>query len=272
MHGKKLLYVTACGRSGTTLLGFVLGNIQGAIDLGEVNEYVRFRGRPNGFEPGTTNYEFWDRVLIRLRSKIGEPDFEGLEHLHRAVDYHLAMLAQVLTGGGYRGKSVVQQRAFLTALYQSIFDESPHSVIVDSSKYPSRLWHLSQIIPAESLYVIHLKRNAMDVIRAMRTSGQGEPKSFVQAVAYYHGIEFLISKICRKFDAAKTFDLAYEDLVSNPESELERLGRQFQLEVTPAIDKIRENLPLERGFIFNGNRMRMQEQVVFRKKQATSSS
>lgn len=60
---KRIIYIVGCGRSGSTLMGFALGNIAGALDLGEVMDFLRFRGHPNGFDSDSDNYQFWDGVL-----------------------------------------------------------------------------------------------------------------------------------------------------------------------------------------------------------------
>jgi hypothetical protein len=102
----------------------------------------------------------------------------------------------------------------------------------------------------------------------MRSNEQGNPKSLSEAVAYYYGVEFLISRVRSKIEPGRWFEVSYEDFVVSPAEILAQLGDRFQIDTRPVIDKIEHGDPLQRGFIFNGNRMRMQEHVVFRKKQA----
>lgn len=263
---KRFLYVAACGRSGTTILGYLLGNARGALDLGEVNEWLRFEGRPNGFGPGTENYAFWDQVMTRIIENHGPLDFNALRLLQRRVDYHYPMFGQLFTGHRFRQQEYERFRVFLGSLYQAIFDVSDANILIDSSKYPSRLWHLSKIIPAENLYIVHLKRKASDVIQAMRTSNQGKPRSVPAAAAYYYGVEFLISQVCKSLPPSKVIDIQYEHLLAAPEECLDTIGNRFDIDFGGVIYKVANRLPLRRGFVFNGNRMRMQEEVVFRKK------
>lgn len=63
----------------------------------------------------------------------------------------------------------------------------------------------------------------------------------------------------------------YEELIQQPEATLRGIGDRFGLDVGDVIQKVERDMPLRRGYVFNGNRMRMQEQVVFRKKPAVTS-
>ena len=263
--GKKLIYVTACGRSGTTILGYLLGNARHVLDLGEINEWLRFVGRPNGFGPDTENYQFWDRVMSRYVELGGRLDFDRLRQLQRRVDYHYAMLAQLATGYRFRSKECAEFRVFLTMLYQAIFEIGDAHVFVDSSKYPSRLWHLSRILPKEDLMVVHLRRRPDAVIRAMQTGDQGKARSKITATAYYYGVEFLIRQVVKTIPPDNLVNLEYEQMMRQPEACLQEIGHKFGIDEGEVVGKIARQMPLNRGFVFNGNRMRMQKSVVFRK-------
>lgn len=263
--GKKLIYVTACGRSGTTILGYLLGNARHVLDLGEINEWLRFAGRPNGFGPGTENYVFWEGVMSRYSELGGSQDFDRLCRMQRRVDYHYAMLAQCATGYRFRSDESVEFRIFLKTLYQAIFDIGDARVFVDSSKYPSRLWHLSRILPKEDLMVIHLRRRSDAVVRAMQTGDQGKARSKITATAYYYGVEFLIRQIVKTIPPDNVVNLEYEHMMRQPEACLREIGHKFGMDVGEVVGKVARQMPLNRGFVFNGNRMRMQESVVFRK-------
>jgi hypothetical protein len=78
---KRVIYIAGCGRSGTTILGFALGSMGRTIDLGEVVDFVKFKGRPNGFGPDTPNYSFWDDVMRDVAAKLSTLDFDSLEYM-----------------------------------------------------------------------------------------------------------------------------------------------------------------------------------------------
>ena len=58
----KVVYIMGCGRSGTTLLGVILGNSRGALNVGELVDYPKFSGIPSGFDAESDNFKFWEKV------------------------------------------------------------------------------------------------------------------------------------------------------------------------------------------------------------------
>jgi hypothetical protein len=265
VNKKKIVYVVGCGRSGTTLLGFALGNSHRTLDLGEVLDFVRFRGCPNGFGPETANYAFWDAVLGDVAKALGGIDFVRLAELQSLVDGHESFLPLAVLGDLFRKKAVSEYRLFIEALYDRIQSEDSADVLIDSSKYPSRLLHLLRAYPDDRIRVIHLIRNPVELARAMQNSEQSKPKSFLQAMLYFFAINMFSLVATRRLGPDRYLRLHYEDLVSQPEKTLKRIGEAFSMDSAPAIEKIRRSEPLRRGYVFNGNRMRVQDLVVFRK-------
>jgi hypothetical protein len=265
MDKKKIVYVVGCGRSGTTLLGFALGNSVRSMDLGEVLDFVRFRGRPNDFGPGTDNYCFWDSVLRDVQRQMGKIDFARLAELQSRVDTHKSFLPLVFLGNLFRRNEVSEYRRFLHLLYGRILAESSFDVVVDSSKYPSRLWHLRAIFRDEHIHVIHLIRNPIELTRAMQNGGQSGPRTFLGTIVYFFVINFFSLIATRGLGPDRYVRLHYEDMVSRPENALTRIGSAFSLDTRPAVDKISSGQPLRRGYVFNGNRMRTEAEVVLRK-------
>ncbi len=264
MASKKVVYVVGCGRSGSTILGFVLGNCARAMDLGDVRQFARLRGRPNDFAVGTANYAFWDAVLRDVTSQLGGIDFVRLAGLQSAVDRHQSFVPLALLDHLYRRDAVSAYRRFIRVLYDRLQREPGFDVVIDTSKYPSYLLHLRRSLDDDRVHVIHLIRNPIDLARAMQRPEQSVPRSFSAAVLYYFVINVFALIATRKLGAQRYLRLCYEDLVSEPEKTLERIGGTFSIDTVPAIDKIRRNQPLERGYVLNGNRMRMQERVTLR--------
>jgi hypothetical protein len=262
---KKIVYVVGCGRSGTTLLGFALGNSDRTLDLGEVLDFVRFRGHPNGFGPETANYAFWDAVLRDVEKTLGGIDFGRVAELQSLVDSHKSFLPLAVLGDSFRRQAVSEYRLFISALYDRIQSEGSADVLIDSSKYPSRLLHLLKVYPDDRIRVIHLIRNPVELARVMEKSVQSKPRSFLEGMLYFFVINVFSRLVTRSLGPDRCLRLHYEDLVSQPEKTLKRIGDTFAVDTAPAVEKIRRSEPLRRGYVFNGNRMRMQDLVVFRK-------
>ena len=67
----KIIYIMGCGRSGTTILGYILGNGEKACDLGELIDFIKREGQPNGFGLETENGQFWHTIRQRMKGDIG---------------------------------------------------------------------------------------------------------------------------------------------------------------------------------------------------------
>lgn len=262
---RRILYVVGCGRSGSTILGFALGNLARAIDLGEVLDFVKFRGQPNGFGPETDNYRFWSGLLTGIEKRLGKRiDFDRLRSLQARVDTHTALLLALIPG--WRQAERAEWRTFLRALYDTLLDDPRFDIIVDSSKYPSRLWHLQSIYDERSLHVIHLLRDPLALARAFGTGEQSVSRGFVPSMMYYLYINASASLLTLGEKWRSTYRLFYEDFVADPESQLRRICEAFEFDPGASLTLIREERPLPRGFIFNGNRMRVLPSIVLKKR------
>lgn len=262
---KKIIYIVGCGRSGSTLMGFALGNATRALDLGEVICFSRFQGCPNGFEPDSENYKYWRGILGSLEAEIGPLDFSALRRMQMAVDCHRCFLNVLLLGACYRRKSYLSYQRYVKTLYGAILNDPNHDVFITSSKYPSRLLHLLRAFSDRRVHVVHLIRNPIDLAHAFRNKEQGRTKTFWESMLYFFVINVFSILVTRGLGSNRYIRVHYERFTAEPEQELMRIGSAFEFDTSPAIDKINQGLPLDRGYVFNGNRMRMQDQVVFHK-------
>jgi hypothetical protein len=258
---KRIIYIAGCGRSGTTILGFALGSIGRAIDLGEVLDFVKFKGRPNGFGPDTPNYAFWNDVMHDVAARLSVLDFDALECMQRRLDSHRALLRSMFLSHGKPRDGLRRYHAYIQALYDRLLKDDRYDVIIDSSKYPSRLQHLLQVFKGETVCVVHLMRNPIELARAFRKDEQSGRKSFLETMLYFFVVNSLIDHVTRDLDESRYQRLYFEDFISEPVQQIGRIAKAFGLDATAALQRIRDNEPLPRGFVFNGNRMRVQQSV-----------
>ncbi len=166
----KLLYIAGAGRSGTTLLECILGQLPGVFAAGEVT-HIWDRGYAQnqlcGCGEPFRECPFWSQVT---REAFGGPDRLDYSELIklRSVICSLTRVPQLLNRylrtKPFQSKLDVY-REYLAKLYGAIRTVSGCEVIVDSSKYPAELF-LLRSVRAVDLSVVHLVRNSNAVAYA----------------------------------------------------------------------------------------------------------
>jgi hypothetical protein len=261
---KKLLYIGGCGRSGSTILGLALGNVDRALDLGEVVDFARFEGKPNGFEAGTANYAYWRQIVSEVSADIGRCDWSELRRLTSRYDSHAGLLLHLISFGLLPRRGRARYYAYISSLYRRIVDTKGVDVFIDSSKYAGRLYHLAKAVGQDSITVVHLIRNPVDMARSMRTDLQGRGKGWIVGLTYYFAINLMIKAVIRRARLRHVV-IRYEDFVADPARSLRAIGDVSRIDVEPLVAMVTEEKPLELGYIFNGNRMRLEPSVTVRR-------
>ena len=268
----KLIYVVGCGRSGSTILGFCLGNAEDTLDLGEVLDFAKFEGKPNGFDSNTENYQFWNKIIQTLLSNPEWVGFDEFFRLQKIFDTHYFLFLSILPSFILNYLGLQKYRRQLEILYTTIFLSYPAKFFVDSSKYPSRLLHLLAIFGDRKILTIHLIRSFSGLHKSMRESAQGKSHGDINIIAYYSYINLFAKLVMTSIGKERKKVVWYENLLENPISLLSDIGNSFSLSVEPLLQKIESGISLQRGYIFNGNRMRTKDSIVFQSKETSISS
>jgi hypothetical protein len=230
----KILYVAGCGRSGSSLLGHVLGQLEGFCYVGEAmwSNARRLTTRLCGCGVLLGSCDFWKAVRreIARGSGAGEaPEFLGLGRLPRwrhlpltfAPDHERRL--ESLYGESWRS---------CRRLYPAISAVSGAEVIVDSSKSVPYARMLG-LLPELDLHIVHLVRDARAVARSWQRL-KPAPDRFDQPYLSQHtplkaavlwatsnlGAELL----CRR-PPDRYLRLRYEDFVARPRESVDRLSR-----------------------------------------------
>lgn len=261
---KQIIYIGGCGRSGSTILGLTLGNNERTLDLGEVVDFARFEGKPNGFEAGSANYEFWQQVVSRLASDIGECNWPELRRLTARFDSHAGLLLNLMSFGVLPRRSRSRYCEYISSLYRQIINTEGVDVFVDSSKYPGRLCHLADAVGNECITVVHLVRSPIDVARSMRTSLQGTRKSWLAALTYYFAVNLMLKAVIHRA-RLRHIVIRYQDFVDDPSQTVRAIGLAARIDVESVVSKVVSEIPLERGYVFNGNRMRLLPRITLQR-------
>ena len=157
----RVLYVAGSGRSGTTVINTILGQIPGAFAAGELR-YLWHRGvvedhRCGCGEPFST-CPVWSAVM----ADVGPLDAAEAEALARRLLDRLRILRLPLL----LGRRLARRRAVpphpddarIAALYRSVAAHTGASVIVDSSKLPPYGLLLSGL-PGLDVRILHVVRD-----------------------------------------------------------------------------------------------------------------
>lgn len=163
MSGIKVLYIAGFGRSGSTILGNILGEIEGFFHGGELNfvwERNLLENRRCGCGAPFRDCELWNRIFAGAFGGMENVDAREMAHhvTTRALVRHAALnlLPGRLRGApdGAREKSLAR----LERLYTGIRSATGSRVIVDSSKRPLYGRLLSGMSGVE-VYIVHLVRD-----------------------------------------------------------------------------------------------------------------
>jgi hypothetical protein len=223
----KVLYIAGLGRSGSTLLGNVLGEIEGFFHGGELNfiwEHNLIENRLCGCGVPFDECEVWGSVFERAFGGIGGVDAREMARLQtsgtRTRHVPLMLFAQgrqLLTSR--LGKYMVH----LKELYRAVQESTGSRVIVDSSKMPSYGYVLG-MTPGIDLYIVHLIR---DPRAAAYSWLRRKPQPDTDKLIYMHRVNALKSSLL--WDAWNTSSEAlwrgysrrymrifYEDFVEDP--------------------------------------------------------
>ncbi len=227
-----VLYVAGAGRSGSTLLEMILGNLPDFFSIGEARyfwEYWHEADRLCGCGQPLQTCEFWSRVRARLA--VDETQVAQMAQWANQYDRtrHLPLIA------GRNGR--FWPPLFVTAtdaLYRAIQAESGAKWIVDSSKVPSHLYLLTQI-PNLDLRILHLVRDGRAVAyswnkRQKKESGSQNQQTMPGKSLLKALIVWMIENWFAQLPAAQATyytKLRYEDLVHAPATQLKQALSQL---------------------------------------------
>ncbi|MGH3157411.1 MAG: sulfotransferase, partial [Streptosporangiaceae bacterium] len=161
-----VVYVAGSGRSGSTLIERVLGEIPGMTNVGELLDMAR-RTMPKGERCGCglafPDCPFWSKVGERAFGGWDASQMAGLERLRNRVARQRCLprlLAMPAAGPAFRA-DVKKFGASYAAIYQAIADVDGTSCVVDASKLPAQALALARA--GIDVRVVHLVRDARGV-------------------------------------------------------------------------------------------------------------
>jgi UDP-N-acetylglucosamine transferase subunit ALG13 len=222
----RVLFVAGWGRSGSTLLGRMLGQVPGVFSAGELRD-VWLRGviedRLCGCGERFHACDLWSKVGQEAFGGWDGVDVEAVHRLRLRLDRPWSP-PRVLTSRLTPALDADVQRYVdhLAALYRAIEQVSGAGVIVDSSKIPTYALLLRRI-PGIDLRVLHLVRDSRGVVfswqkQVMRPDGGGADEMVRYGAAGASARYVFYNGLTHGLGAAglPSRFLRYEDLVARP--------------------------------------------------------
>lgn len=233
MHEKtKVLYVAGSGRSGSTVLGNVLGEIEGFFSAGEL-VYIWDRLVNDGACSCGTRFRecpVWRPVLDSAFGGPEKVDADAMRRVQRTSTRprHIPLMLA--------GRRLLESRwreeykNNLGRLYRAILETTGDRIVVDSSKLPL-YGYVLETMPEIEFYVVHLVRDPRAVTYSwLRKKRRGQGGAYMDR---HHPIESslewdLCNVAAEKFwkpSPERYLRLRYEDFVRSPRESVEQILR-----------------------------------------------
>jgi hypothetical protein len=226
----RVLFIAGLGRSGTTLVERLLGQIEGVQTLGEtVHLWVRGIQRDETCGCGLRFHDcpFW--------SQIGDTAFGGWGQVDvaevLAMRHHVDRLRRLPGVVAHPGPEVRRYAGLFRSIYEAAQQISRARLIVDSSKHPSMAYCLRTQSKHLDLRVVHVVRDPRAVAyswaKKVERPEAGVEDMFMsqyapaRAAALWDAENVAVAGLARL--AVPVMRLHYEDLVADPSAQLRRL-------------------------------------------------
>jgi hypothetical protein len=234
----KVLYIIGWGRSGSTIMGNLLGEIDGFFHAGELI-YLWQRGLLEGRRCGcgqlVTSCELWSTVL---RDCFGDDfassvDAEAMVKAQRdaiRVRHTWQLLKQPTDRLPQDGPLVRYCEAML-GVYKKVAEVTNARVVIDSSKRPSDA-ALLRLLPGITPYYVHLVRDPRAVAYSWaRKKAQLDrdrpallsPHSVLDSTTSWLSWNLAAESLRKRAGAAHFNLVRYEDFVAQPHAVLEQI-------------------------------------------------
>lgn len=241
------------GRSGSTLLDTMLGELDGFFSAGELryvfNHFVK--KRPCGCGRPIDECQVWKPVMHRVMQRVEldhdlrraaawQRDAVRLRHLPRLLELRQTPLAGPLA----------QYVSALKATYEGIAEVTGSTVVIDSSKRPSDAAIL-RLLPDVEVYLVHLVRDPRAVAYSWRRKRpQMDRDSDMQrygtlaSSGNWLSWNVMAEIVCRRHGVERCRRIRYEDLVADPRRVLQDIAVLTETEgvLLPTLDDSRVTL------------------------------
>ena len=238
----KVINTTGFGRSGSTVLGNILGQIEGFVFVGELGNiwgHGLLENRYCGCGKGMRDCEFWRAVLEKAFANKKNIDPEAMLRLRKNATASRHIPAMLIQGWKqYLANNLKEFYENVENLYLAIQSVTNCKVIIDTTKGPSHGYSVG-LMPKIDLSLVHLVRDPRAVAyswaRRKPESGQDGTKTMPQLGALKSSWRWFrrnleASEVGRCFPE-KYMTLRYEDFIANPKNAVLKILEMVKEEV-----------------------------------------
>ena len=225
-----VLYIAGSGRSGTTLLARLLGEVEGFVNIGEAARYlfdvdIRARDFPCGCGSPLSECAFWKDKIRAIPPNL----VQQASDVVRIRRFPSLLMASGRSGTPDAYRPVLDA---LAEMYRAVARETGCRVIVDSSKNPANAL-LASLIPEVELHVLHVVRNPHRVVASWaKKKGYLRAHPRHKVIAWWWSFNLLSEALRLKTRSYRL--LRYEDFVREPEKWMREIAADV-VGVAPAM-------------------------------------
>lgn len=230
----RVLFLAGEGRSGSTLLGRIIGQADGCVFGGEIR-YVWERGliarRSCECRQDVEECPFWRDVFSHAFGGTDNIDAPELLELDQRLIRlrHAAPMLVLGSWPGRRRKLLRRYGSSATALYSAISAVSDGAIVVDSTKIPVYA-HLLRALPQIDLRVIHLVRDPRATVyswqREKLDPDSGVPRLMIQRSVLHSALLWNLWNALTEWlwrADERYLRIRYEDFVAQPTTTVRRI-------------------------------------------------
>jgi hypothetical protein len=268
----KVLYVTGFGRSGTTILDNILGQLDGVFAAGELH-YIWDRSleqnRLCACGEAFADCPVWQRVMATLGDDY-KPDTARLVQLRESLNPRRSISSRLGVSSLTDSPGVAEYAGAMEEIYQAVAAATGSRILVDSSKSPV-LGHLLDVMPTIDPYVIHLVRDPRAVASSWLKTKVYDPSGDEPMYMSRHPparsaklwlVWNLTAEMIWARRTAHYLRVRYEDFADRPRETLEQVVRLVLDEVPPLPFVGDSEVDLTRSHSMAGNPSRFETGTV----------
>lgn len=242
------------GRSGTTILGVVLGNCADFVFAGELNQWLAKSGVPT--YDGAERERFWSDVRRQV---------DGAEELFGGKTSCLERSSALFEVRKWPARRRLRGPYVQLAesLYRAIAHTSGVTHIVDTSHYPLRARELQRLQGVE-LYLLYVARNPQGVLASLNREDVPERSFDMPTTNAYLWLTHLISLLVfLRHPRQRRLFISHEDFLADPEGVLGQILQWSGSDAAlPDLSALHTGVPL------HGNRLVASDVVALKRTSA----